>query len=111
MATAKIEPQLATLVDRPPAGMQWVHEIKFDGYRLLCQRNADRAQIFTRNGNDWTARFPSLVTAMGKLKAKSLQGGLEALLYAGQLPDNRSVAQMCVALARPRLLVGQRQRV
>jgi bifunctional non-homologous end joining protein LigD len=52
-----ISPQLATLVDKPPTGKQWLHEIKFDGYRLLIFKKGKTVKILTRNLNDWTSKF------------------------------------------------------
>src|SRR6185369_4340346 len=49
-----IEPQLAKLVDRPPAGPGWAHEIKFDGYRVQLRVHSGKAKIRTRSGLDWT---------------------------------------------------------
>jgi bifunctional non-homologous end joining protein LigD len=57
-------PQLATLVDRVPPGDDWVYEIKFDGYRLLARVDGDDVRLFTRNGNDWTAKLKSLAAAV-----------------------------------------------
>ncbi len=54
---ARVRPQLATIADEPPAGDEWVHEIKYDGYRALCRVEAGRARVYTRSGQDWTARF------------------------------------------------------
>ncbi|MBI2897279.1 MAG: hypothetical protein HYY06_27220 [Deltaproteobacteria bacterium] len=62
-----LEPQLATLVRDPPQGDQWLHEIKLDGYRLICRVDRGRALLFTRYGNDWTARLPALAQAAGLL--------------------------------------------
>src|SRR5262245_28059987 len=62
------EVQLATLVDQPPQGEGWLHEIKFDGYRLLGFSIRGAGCLRTRNGKDWTVKFPSLVTALEKLK-------------------------------------------
>jgi bifunctional non-homologous end joining protein LigD len=59
---ATLAPQLATLVDGPPADTQgWLYEIKFDGYRLLARVHADGIQLFTRNANDWTAKLDIMV--------------------------------------------------
>jgi bifunctional non-homologous end joining protein LigD len=55
-----IEPALATLRDRPPSGDGWVHEIKFDGYRLQVHLREGLAHFYTRRGYDWTPRFESL---------------------------------------------------
>ncbi|TMH13570.1 MAG: DNA ligase D [Betaproteobacteria bacterium] len=63
-----LAPQLATLVDRAPAGEDWIYEIKFDGYRLLTRIDGDDVRLFTRNGNDWTSKMKSLATAIQALK-------------------------------------------
>jgi bifunctional non-homologous end joining protein LigD len=55
-----IEPALASLRDRPPSGDAWVHEIKFDGYRLQAHVREGQARFFTRRGHDWTPRFKNL---------------------------------------------------
>src|SRR5690606_21781472 len=52
-----IEPALATLKPSPPAGGKWVHEIKFDGYRLQVHVRKGKVKLFTRGGLDWTAKF------------------------------------------------------
>lgn len=66
---ATLAPQLATLVDGPPIDkLDWVYEIKFDGYRLLTRVHGDRIQLFTRNGNDWTAKLGALHAALTKLE-------------------------------------------
>jgi bifunctional non-homologous end joining protein LigD len=56
-----LHPQLATLVDEPPVGENWLHEIKFDGYRLLAFKQGKKVSLFTRNNNDWTHKFKTLV--------------------------------------------------
>jgi bifunctional non-homologous end joining protein LigD len=62
-----VEPQLATLVDAPPEGGDWLHEIKFDGYRLVTSVASGRVVMRTRNGLDWTDKFQSLVPALSRL--------------------------------------------
>jgi bifunctional non-homologous end joining protein LigD len=52
-----IEPSLATSIDKVPAGERWVHEIKFDGYRVQVHLREATVKVFTRRGNDWTNRF------------------------------------------------------
>ena len=66
-----IEPQLAFSVDQPPEGKHWIHEIKHDGYR--CQVLVERGQsrVFTRNGYDWSDRYPSIVRAAASLRCQS----------------------------------------
>jgi bifunctional non-homologous end joining protein LigD len=55
-----IEPALATQVDRVPSGTRWIHEIKFDGYRVQLHIANDDIKVFTRRGNDWTKRFKKI---------------------------------------------------
>jgi bifunctional non-homologous end joining protein LigD len=68
---AFIEPQLATLVTAPPAGSGWLHEIKFDGYRLMLRVEKGKCRVFTRSGQDWTARFRRLADAAQALPVAS----------------------------------------
>ncbi|WP_058533952.1 DNA ligase D [Legionella saoudiensis] len=67
-----IPPQLATLVDKPPVGEQWLHEIKFDGYRILAYKNGSEVTLKSRNNNDWTNEFPSIVEAVSRLPFKQV---------------------------------------
>lgn len=60
-------PQLATLVDAVPAGNQWLHEMKFDGYRALVATGGDGARVYTRSGLDWSDKFPGIVEAATRL--------------------------------------------
>ncbi|MGH8484466.1 MAG: DNA ligase D, partial [Pseudomonas sp.] len=60
---AQLQPQLATLVDSPPAG-DWHYEVKFDGYRILARIDGDDVRLFTRNGHDWSAKMPHVVSAL-----------------------------------------------
>lgn len=62
-----MRPALATLVDAPPTGDDWVHELKYDGYRVLAKIREGRARLITRNGNDWTDKFPSIAGALSRL--------------------------------------------
>jgi bifunctional non-homologous end joining protein LigD len=64
---AFVRPQLATLVDSVPQGDGWLHEIKFDGYRALCRIDEGHAVFLTREAQDWTSRFGSLVGAARNL--------------------------------------------
>lgn len=58
-----VEPTLATLVAKAPTGPDWIHEIKFDGYRLQARLEAGRVKLLTRSGLDWTDRFGKPVPA------------------------------------------------
>ena len=55
-----IDPALASSIDKVPRGDRWVHEIKFDGYRVQLHIANDTAKVFTRRGNDWTKRFKKI---------------------------------------------------
>ncbi len=61
------KPQLATDVDRPPEGENWIHEIKYDGFRLQAVRDGHRINLYTRRGRDWTAKLPHIRDAIRQL--------------------------------------------
>jgi bifunctional non-homologous end joining protein LigD len=67
-----IEPCLATPALSVPGGDGWVHEIKHDGCRMILRRDGDRVRAFTRRGNDWTDRVPSIVAAVKALEVASV---------------------------------------
>jgi bifunctional non-homologous end joining protein LigD len=64
---AHLVPQLATLAEAPPAGLEWLHELKYDGYRALCRVEKGEARIFSRSGKDWTREFASVARAAAAL--------------------------------------------
>ena len=64
-------PELATLVEKPPSGNEWLHEVKFDGYRLLCFIKDKKIKFLTRNQKDWTEKFKELQLEINKLNLKS----------------------------------------
>lgn len=66
-APQALAPQLATEVATPPQSDQWLHEIKYDGYRILCRVHQGQAQLLSRNGKDWTGRFTPIAAAIEKL--------------------------------------------
>jgi bifunctional non-homologous end joining protein LigD len=66
-----IAPQLATLVEGPPAGDDWLHEIKYDGYRVIASIGGDQVKIYTRKGLNWTERFRPLVAPLSRVPCKS----------------------------------------
>lgn len=72
--------QLATLVTEPPTGDNWIHEIKFDGYRILAIVTNGEVKIKTRNGNDWTSRFPGIVAGLKQLDVSSAVLDAEAVI-------------------------------
>ncbi|HEV7744411.1 MAG TPA: non-homologous end-joining DNA ligase [Pyrinomonadaceae bacterium] len=66
-----VAPQLATLVKEPPRGDEWLHELKFDGYRMVCHLSRGKARFWSRNGKDWTEKFPNLAAALKTFPAVS----------------------------------------
>jgi bifunctional non-homologous end joining protein LigD len=68
---AFVAPQLAVLVASPPAGDEWLHEIKYDGYRAIAAIAGDRCRIYTRSGQDWTAKFAPIAASLKRLKVGS----------------------------------------
>jgi bifunctional non-homologous end joining protein LigD len=82
--------QLATLVDEAPEGNEWLHEQKFDGYRIVAELDGGHATLWTRRFNDWTAQFPTIARAIERLPAKRavIDGEVAAVL-----PDGRTSFQ------------------
>ncbi|WLB91342.1 non-homologous end-joining DNA ligase [Bradyrhizobium japonicum] len=78
-----IKPQLAILKDKAPSGAQWIHEIKFDGYRTQVHVDKGTARIFTRNGHDWTRRF-SAIAGSFKLRSQTIFDGEVVVIHEGR---------------------------
>ena len=81
------EPQLCTLVDAVPAGNQWLHEVKYDGYRALIAVANGKAKVFTRSGLDWTNKFSAVADAMAKLPVKTALFDGEIVAFKHGKPD------------------------
>ncbi len=84
-----IEPQFCKFVEKPPIGPGWVHEIKFDGYRMAVRIDGGKAQLLTRSGLDWTDKYPHTAAALAKLPAKNAYIDGEP---CGVRPADRSIA-------------------
>ena len=85
-----VEPQLARLVKEAPDGDEWLHELKFDGYRILARLDDGEVRLLTRRGHDWTAQFPGIAEAVGALGARAaLVDGEVAVV----LPDGKTSFQ------------------
>ena len=69
--SAFIEPCLPSPADCPPSGPGLVHEIKHDGFRMMFRRDPAGIRLITRNGHDWSGRFPLIAEAANALKARS----------------------------------------
>jgi ATP-dependent DNA ligase len=64
-------PCLPRSAKEPPSGPDWIHEIKHDGFRILARREASRVRLYTRNGYDFTARFPKIAAPVKNLRVRS----------------------------------------
>jgi bifunctional non-homologous end joining protein LigD len=80
MQKTTFTPCIPTRGTKVPAGPEWFHEIKHDGYRLIVQREGKRVRLFTRNGHDWTERYPLIGEAALKNRASSFVIDGEAVL-------------------------------
>ncbi|MFK4534225.1 bifunctional non-homologous end joining protein LigD [Bradyrhizobium ottawaense] len=78
-----IKPQLATLRSKAPSGDQWLHEIKFDGYRVQLHINEGKAKAFTRNGLDWTKRF-SVIAGAFDIPGQAIIDGEVVVVHEGR---------------------------
>ena len=65
-----IKPQLTKLVDQPPDGSEWLHELKFDGYRMHARLDRGAVRLLTRTGLDWTHKYPAIAAAVASLPAR-----------------------------------------
>ncbi len=79
------EPQKATLVDSVPSGSDWLHEMKYDGYRCLLALAGGEARIYTRTGLDWTGKFPEIAEAARSIRCEGalLDGEIVAVDAGG----------------------------
>jgi bifunctional non-homologous end joining protein LigD len=75
-----LSPQLATPVSEPPTGEGWLHEIKYDGYRIICFVTQGRARMVSRRGQDWTERFESIAGQAASLGQECILDGEVAVL-------------------------------
>jgi bifunctional non-homologous end joining protein LigD len=85
-----INPQLTRLVDQAPEGPDWLHEIKFDGYRMHAWLDRGAVRLLTRTGLDWTHKYPAVAAAVALLPARQtyLDGEL-----CGVRPDGTTLVQ------------------
>ena len=92
-----IIPQLATLKDKAPSGAQWIHEIKYDGYRAQVHVDRGAAKIFTRNGHNWTHRFSNIAKSF-KLKSQTIFDGEIVVIHE----DRTNFSELQADLAKGR---------
>jgi DNA ligase D-like protein (predicted ligase) len=82
-----VKPQLCKLVERPPHGPEWLHEIKYDGYRMHARLHGGRDELLTRTGLDWTHKYPLIAAALSALPTR--QAYLDGEL-CGVRPDGKT---------------------
>ncbi len=103
---ALLRPQLATLVERAPTGPEWWHEIKYDGYRVLCRVEDKQARLWSRNGKDLTTKMRALAREVERLPGIEnawLDGEVVALQADGR--TSFSALQAALSEGRDRDLV------
>lgn len=88
-----IEPALASSVEKVPSGSRWIHEIKFDGYRVQVHLANEAVRVFTRRGNDWTKRFQKIADDAWHIKAGSAIVDGEVVVPAANGATDFSVLQ------------------
>ena len=98
-----IPPSLATLSNSSPSGTAWLHEIKFDGYRIEARLDHGDVTLLTRNRQDWTHRFKPIAAAVAKLKA-------ETALLDGELVVEDQKGQSSFSLLQTDLKAGRSDR-
>jgi bifunctional non-homologous end joining protein LigD len=71
LPTGFVAPCLPSGAKAPPSGEAWLHEIKHDGFRIIARKSGERVRLYSRPGNDLTRRFPLVVEALARLRARS----------------------------------------
>jgi ATP-dependent DNA ligase len=104
-----VSPQLSQLVEKPPSGPQWVHEIKLDGYRMAARIDGGRVRLLTRTGLDWTHKYPSAIAALSNLNARTAyldgelcgvdEDGLLSFAHTHAATDGESGARLVYSIS------------
>jgi bifunctional non-homologous end joining protein LigD len=89
-----VEPALASSIDKVPSGERWIHEVKFDGYRVQVHLANEAVRIFTRRGHDWTRRFRKVADEAWHISASSAIIDGEIVVPAADGTTDFSVLQM-----------------
>jgi ATP-dependent DNA ligase len=93
-----VKPQLTKLVGEPPDGPEWLHEIKYDGYRMHARLDRGAVRLLTRTGLDWTHKYPAIASAVSSLAAR--QAYLDGEL-CGVRPDGVTSFSLIQAASDP----------
>ena len=99
----RVEPQLATLVDAPPNGAEWLHELKLDGYRIWARIEGGTVHLLTRAGNDWAPRFPALAEMLARTPNESALIDGEVVALDAQGRSHFQLLQNALKSSRPNL--------
>jgi bifunctional non-homologous end joining protein LigD len=99
-----VPPSLATLRERPPSGPHWLHEIKYDGYRMQARLDGGKVKLMSRKGLDWTARFPTIAAEVERLPAGSV-------LLDGEIVAQTEEGQSSFSALQADLKAGRRDRL
>jgi bifunctional non-homologous end joining protein LigD len=92
-----VPPCLPALVKKPPTGTDWLHEVKWDGYRFVCYLQARKVRMMTRNALDWSSNFPGIVEALQKLPAEAAIIDGEAVILDAKGASHFSSLQQAFA--------------
>ena len=94
VAPGFVAPELATLAKQVPEGERWLHEIKYDGYRIIGRKDGGDITLYSRRGLDWTGRFPAIAKAMERLPCESavVDGEIAYVLPSG-ITDFKSLQE------------------
>src|SRR3954469_117901 len=99
-----VEPQLATVIDHPPGGEGWIHELKFDGYRMQLRVEDGDARLRTRKGLDWTEKFPEIAAAAAEALSDGIYDG-EVCAVDDQGASNFSALQAALSDGKTERLI------
>ncbi len=97
---AQLTPQMATAVARPPSGADWIHEIKYDGYRVLARIENGQTQLLTRGNQNWTHRFGALAKTLAGLPVATALLDGEIVVAAANGTTSFGALQAALAEAR-----------
>ncbi|CAN5202234.1 hypothetical protein BH23BAC1_BH23BAC1_50880 [soil metagenome] len=78
---------LATTAEKPFSDPNWIFEVKWDGYRIIANKSANEVRLFSRNGNDFSNRYPAVTTALSKIAGNFILDGEVVVLDKNGIPD------------------------
>ena len=93
MPKSPFEPCLPSRGTKVPDRPEWFHEVKHDGYRLIVQREGSRVRLFTRNGHDWSVRYPLITEAALRNRSSSFVISIEPVFYPPVCPTSHRAAR------------------